>query len=486
MKALLGMITSVILAFCCICFPSCQREEKQGSRYEINAEYREETQSVSGTVKVTFVNTSNATLEVLKFNLYPNAYRKNALYPAVSEELFELSYYAGESYGEITVTSVNGAKTWAVGGADENILTVTLISPLAKNEEITLDLSFVTELAKVEHRLGVGSGVVNLVNFYPRLCKIENGVFLEDESHSFGNPFRSDIANYLVRLTAPSRYEILGVRGEVVKGLESKTKYEFSLKNARDFACVLAEKPQILTTEVVAGKKEVEIEYFSQDLKGGEEILEVAKEAVAYFSESFGSYLYPTLTIIRSKNAIPVFSNTAILFLSENLSEKELLAKVVEGIARQWWGIAVGSDEVEEAWQTESMIAYSAICFFEKHDEYGLTRSSLVRDSLVAYKEYFSVYGSIFGGVDTRMSRSLKAYANAYEYERLSKDKGVIMLDTLRKSVGDKPFFSSMKDYYKANCLGWANPKKLCDAFSKNGLDTEGFFKAFLLGKAVI
>lgn len=486
MKRLLGMLAGVVLVFSCICFPSCKKEEKQRGRYEINAEYREETQSVSGTVKVTFINTSATQLEVLKFNLYPNAYRKNALYPAVGEELQSLAYYAGESYGEITVTSVNGARNWEVGGVDENILTVTLVTPLSKNEGITLDLSFVTELSKVEHRLGVGRRSINLVNFYPRLCAYVDGVFLEDESCPYGNPFRADCADYLIRLTTPSRYEVLGATGEVIKGLESKTKYEFSLKNARDFACALVETSQTLQEKLTIGKEEVEICYFAQDIKDGERILQMAKQAIEYFSETFGSYLYPSLTIVSENNALPSFSSTAFLFLSENLSEREILPALVGGIARQWWGVGVGSDEMEESWQTESFIKYSTICFFEKYAEYGLTRASLVGNSLASYKEYFSVYGSIFGGVDTRMSRPLKAYANAYEYERLSMDKGVVMLDTLRKSVGDKQFFASMKEYYKANRLGFAKPVDVYGAFTKNGLDTEGFFKAFLLGKAVI
>jgi hypothetical protein len=96
------------------------------------------------------------------------------------------------------------------------------------------------------------------------------------------------------------------------------------------------------------------------------------------------------------------------------------------------------------------------------------------------------VYGSIFGGVDTRMSRPIKSYANAYEYERLVGDKGVIMLDTLRKGVGDKAFFECVKEYYNTNRFQFVKPVGVYESFSKNGVDSKGLFQAFLLGKAVI
>lgn len=483
----LSVIACAVVALSCICLPSCKKEQKQGSRYEINAEYREDAQSVSGTVKVVFVNSRDTELEQLKFNLYPNAYRKNALYPAVGEGEREAAYYDGESYGEITVTSVNGAKSWTVEGEDENILTVELVSPLSKKQSVTLDLSFVTELARVEHRLGVGKRAVNLANFYPRLCAYADGEFLEDESNSFGNPFRADCADYLVRLTVPCEYAVLGGVKEVVKGLESKTKYEFEAQNARDFACVLAKNMRTVSAKTtLSGGREISLEYAFHDSQSSEEVLQTAKQATEYFSKTFGAYPYPTLTVVRVGGVLKSSVHTSLICLAENLSEKELLQTLVSAIARQWWGVAVGSDEESEAWQSEAFCKYSALCFFESYPDYGVARSALVGQSTESYRGYFSVYGSVFGGVDTRMSRNLKDFANAYEYERLTSDKGVIMLDTLRKSVGDKRFFESWKSYYESNRFEFVKPIAVYEAFSKNGVDSTGFFQSFLQGKAVI
>ena len=489
MKKLLAtfMISCVLLAG--FCLPSCKKEEKHTGRYEINAEYREEARAVSGTVKVTFYNSYATELDELKFNLYPNAYRKNALYPAVSEGEREMAYYGGESYGEITITSVNGGKGWSIEGVDENILSVSLIKPISKGGEIKLDISFVTELASVEHRLGVGKRAVNLAYFYPRLCVYQDGEFVEDECCPFGLPFRSDCAEYKVSLTAPVEYTALGGgMVEAKKVLESKTKYVFELNKARDFACVLAKDIKISATQTkLPSGKSVELRYASFDSEeGNSKMLQTIQTAMQYLSKLFGEYPYPALSVISTGSSIESLANTGVVFLSDSLSEKERVQATVKEIARQWWGKSVGSDDVNEGWQSEALSEYSAVVFFENYESYGIGRYEFVKKRLEEYRSFFTVYGSVFGGVDTSMNRPLKSYSSGYEYKCITRDKGVVMFDTLRKSVGDRNFFKALKYYYEKNAYSNVKPIAMYESFEKCGVDASGFFQSFVTGKAVI
>ena len=102
------------------------------------------------------------------------------------------------------------------------------------------------------------------------------------------------------------------------------------------------------------------------------------------------------------------------------------------------------------------------------------------------YRSYYDVYGSLLGRADTRMSRHLKDYISDYEYKCLAYDKGVIMWDTLRKSVGDKKFLSALKRYYGANIFKIASVGALVGSFEKTGLDVASFFDSFLQGKAIL
>ena len=80
-------------------FGGCKKEEKVASRYEMNVEFSPQTATVSGTVKLTFTNVYDQEIKALKFQLYPNAYRENAVYKAVSKTYEKAAYYEGESYG---------------------------------------------------------------------------------------------------------------------------------------------------------------------------------------------------------------------------------------------------------------------------------------------------------------------------------------------------------------------------------------------------
>ena len=204
MKKIVGFVLALVGAACALLvFVGCKKTGKVYTRYEITAEYAPENRTLAGTAKVTFENATNNALSVLKFQLYPNAYRRDALYKPVSVAYQGAAYYDGESYGEMVISSVHGSKNWEVMGEDENVLYVYLERALYPNEEVVLDIGFLTKLAAVNHRTGVTKKTVNLGNFYPVLCGVKDGGFMETPYYSDGDPFYSDCADYKIRLTVP-------------------------------------------------------------------------------------------------------------------------------------------------------------------------------------------------------------------------------------------------------------------------------------------
>ena len=132
------------------------------------------------------------------------------------------------------------------------------------------------------------------------------------------------------------------------------------------------------------------------------------------------------------------------------------------------------------------MAEYSSALFFENHPDYGYTREGLAADALEEYRAYYSVYSQVFGDADTRMTRSLGDYLSEYEYRCIAYDKGMVMLDTLRESIGDKKFFEGLKRYYSSYKFKIAQPADLVGCFERTGVDVAGFFDSFLSGKAVL
>ena len=461
----------------------CTKSENVYTRYEITAEYIPENSTLTGAVKVTFENQTDNEISILKFNLYPNAYRKDALYRPVSKAYEKAAYYAGESYGEMVISSVNGSKNWEVMGEDENILYVYLERSLYPGDRVVLDVGFMTKLAAVNHRTGVTKSTVNLGGAFPVLCGIKNGGFYECAYYSDGDPFYADCADYKLSLTLPKEYTAAAT-GEITEErmLESKKVYTMSATNVRDFALVLSENYRVLKTW--AGDTELLYYYYKDE--DAKKTLECAAEGFAYFEESFGEYPYSTYTLAETGFCYGGMEYSALSMLSDELQGAERVRATAHETAHQWWGAVVGSDQTENAWQDEGLAEYSALLFFEEYEKYGVIREDAVTEALREYRSYYDVYGSVLGRTDTSMTRHLKDYLSDYEYRCLAYDKAVVMFDTLRKSVGDKKFFAALKRYYGANLYKMASVDALVWSFEKSGVDVNGFFDSFLQGKAIL
>ena len=461
----------------------CQKNQNGHTMYEITGEYTPENKTFRGSVKLTFENFTDNALDVLKFQLYPNAYRENAIYRPISLAYEKVAYYDGESYGEMVISSVNGGKNWEVMGEDENILYVFLEKSLFPKDKVVLDIGFMTKLANVNHRTGVTKKTVNLGNFFPILCGIQHDGFYETAYYSDGDPFYSDCADYKMTLTVPKEY-VVASTGEITgeRTLESKKVYTMYASNVRDFALSLSENYHIATTK--CNGKLISYYYYADDTPL--ETLETAKEAFAYYEKTFGTYPYSTFALAQTGFCMGGMEYPCFVMISDCLEKKEQAHVIAHETAHQWWYATVGSNQIENAWQDEGLAEYSTVMFFENYEKYGYVREDMVTAALREYRSYYDIYGSVLGRTDTRMSRHLKDYISDYEYRCIAYDKSLVMWDTLRKSVGDKKFTAGLKKYYAHNRFSMTTPEHLIGCFEKVGLDVRGFFESFLEGKAIL
>lgn len=485
MKKITAWICAALVVLLSAAFAGCEKNEKVNTRYEITAEYVPENRTLAGAVKVTFENDTENVLSCLKFLLYPNAYRENALYNPVSSTRKDSAYYNGKNYGEMVISSVNGAKNWEVMGEDENVLCVFLLRPLYPEERVVLDIGFITKVAHVNHLTGVTKKTVNLANFFPILCGIKHGGFVETVYYDKGNPFFLDCADYKLALTLPKEYALVS-SGEIVSEhmLESKKVHTVCAINARNFAVALSTDYQTLTQEIKGTK--LFYSYYADE--NAVQTLELIADCFKYYSEMFGKYPYKTYTVAQTGLALPLDAATAtgLTLFSDKTEKEEKEHALARAVAKQWWGMSVGSDCIENAWQDEGLSEYAAVTFFENRERYGLKREQMMREILTEYRSFYDVYGSVLGRTDTKMTRHLKDYVSEHEYRCISLLKSTVMFDTLRKSVGDKTFFTALRRYYADNRFKIAYPAHLLSAFEAAGTDTSGFFDSFLTGKGIL
>lgn len=476
------LILCLTAAICAVsaCAPKDNREQTE---YDIFAIYDDESCTLKGTAAVNYYNSTENELTDLKFNLYGNAYRQGAAFQPVSQAYKNRAYYAGTNYGNMTISNVEGCSGWNVGGEDENILTVNLLQPVYPEQRVQLTINYTLKLAKINHRTGVTEKTVNLGNFYPILCAYSPEGFIECPYYSCGDPFVSDIADYIVEIDVPETYKVAASGKTVSENVsEGRRKTKFNLQNARDFAMVLSDKFEVVNQETCG----VQVSYYYTSDSNADKSLAAVCESLEYFSETFGAYSYPTLSVVQTGFCYGGMEYPALTMIAEGQSESDNIYTIVHENAHQWWYAMVGNNQLTCGWQDEGLAEYSTLMFFENHPDYGFTRTGIVGPATRSYRAFFSVYNQLNGSVDTTMTRNLSAFTSEYEYTNVAYNKGLILFDTLRGAIGDEKFFSCLKTYFK-NCNGKiASAEDLIAAFAACGTDVEGLFSSFIEGKILI
>lgn len=482
-------ILTLITALCLVSFISmvafgCGTSAQNITFYGIKCQLNGD--EIIGECTVDFYNDTENAFDKLKFNLFANAFRKDAKNKPILEQYKTRAYPNGESYGEMEIKEVflgERKLEFIIEGEDKNILTVNLLEPCFPEERVKVKVCYKIKLANVIARTGVNDSTINLANFYPILCGIEKDAFYECVYYSIGDPYYSDCANYKVEFKCDKKYVVASSGKEVstseVDGVKTCV---YQLNNARSFAIVLSEKFQVKSCEYDG----VNILYYYYDDNSPDASLEVAKESIDYFSKTFGKYPYKTYSVVQTKFVQGGMEFPALVMISDDLSEKENIEVIVHETAHEWWSIGVGNNEIRYGFLDEGLAEYSVVLFYENHAKYGLTRENMVQSAERTFKAFCSVLDHLHKKVDTSMLRALNEYQTEYEYVNIAYIKPVIMYDTLRKTVGEKKFFSALKNYYEKYQFKNATPDDLVGVFEKTGCATNGYFRSFFDGKALI
>ncbi len=480
-------IFSLILAAGCLAaacgLASCGTASGGRTQYDIKGEYHAQERLFTAEMTADIRNPLGRETDELKFQLWPNAYRAEAKFRPVSELFASSAYYDGESYGEIEIKGITGAKSFEICGEDENILSVKLASPLKAGGRASIGISFEVELAKIEHRLGVAACAVNLANFYPILCAAKDGEFCEYVYCPNGDPFVSETADYDVTITLPSSYTLAtGFAAEEGEEIEGKRAYHVRAEGVRDVAFVFAEGMKCVTAE----EGGVEVAYYYASDRDPQRTLEAAAKSLAYFSETFGAYAYPRYAVAETGFVYGGMEYPALSMIANDLSEAELPAVVAHETAHQWWYAMVGSDQYGSAWQDEGLAEFSAALFLGEHPEYATTYRDFVNACERSYRAYFSVTSQLNGETDTTMSRPLPSFSGEYEYRNLVYDKGVILFDRVREVMGERKFFQALRRYCDEYCGKIAAEDDLIRCFERSSGGIGDLFASFLEGRCVI
>lgn len=386
--------------------------------YEFTVQIDYAAQRVAATQRVTLPNTYGQPIKDVLFNV-----------PAANTPgVFDLR--SVEVAGVPMTHTLNGTQ-----------LRVTLPTVLQPERAIVLDLTFVVNVPPLENavsfaaaNLAYTSDALNLGYWYPLLAPYRDG-WVVVPYEPIGDPFASEVADYLATITAPPDVIVVG-GGELDRRGNT---WRYALPRARTFALIASPRYRESTTRFGS------ITYSAFMLPEHESLgtitLETMIRAHHLFSALYGPYPYKSLRLAEvsgpwSMEFSGMFTVGATDIGDYNGTPRNRLIRVTaHEVSHQWWYGVVGDDQVREPWLDEGIARFNELRYYEAYSPQNTPWW------------WASVIGTL------RATRPLNAssadFGDHRSYLTSIYNQGAVFLDDLRTTIGVKAFNAFMRDLYR-------------------------------------
>ncbi len=466
------LILICVLAFIFLSPSSIASLSKHIVNYQIKAELVPDEKVILGSETLIWLNDSEEFISELHFHLYLNAF-KNTLSSFFKESRGSHRGFKAdmENWGYIDVEKIqikDGADLTPTmeyiqpddgNEDDQTVMKVTLPEPIPPQGTITLDIEFYSKLPKVFARSGFYEDFFMVGQWFPKIGVLWNGEWNCHQYH-LNSEFFADYGVYKVEITAPEEF-VVGATGKRIEELENdngtKTYIHYQ-EDIHDFAWTacpdFVEHREQFVMEDPYVDTEMILLIHRTHLNHKERYLSALKHAIEFYSQNYGPYPYPTITLV---DPVPgafgaggmeyptLFTGMTFWWLPEGLRMAEMVT-IHEFGHNYWYGI-IGSNEFEEAWLDEGINSYSEAKAMAGH--YGEEGSMI---DLWGMKVSNNVMqrAQIIGmsRLDPVVKKSWEFY-NFGTYGGNSYMKASLVLLTLENFLGEEVMKKIMKTYFE-------------------------------------
>jgi len=327
-------------------------------------------------------------------------------------------------------------------------LKVPLPQPLAPSNSVTLIINYQLNLPQHGGVLGYDSRQTNLGDWYPFLPYYQAGTgWLVYTPIGLGEHLAYDIADFEVEILPVDPKIALVYSASAQAEGDPQAGYHFQSTMARNFTWSASEKMEVLAG--AAGKVKLFVSVFPEDKAAGEAALKTMGEAVKIYSDLFGTYPHPSLTMVDA-NFFDGMEYDGLIFLDHtyfaNFAENPegyLVTLSAHETAHQWWYGLVANDQAMEPWLDETLATYSELLFYERQ----------YPSEVNWWWNYRVKRFNPTGWVNT----TIYDYAAFRPYVNAVYLRGALFMQDLRQQMGDKEFLAFLKDYATRYRQGWVS-----------------------------
>ena len=181
--------------------------------------------------------------------------------------------------------------------------------------------------------------------------------------------------------------------------------------------------------------------YFPNHADGGEVVLETATQAIALFTELYGTYPFSDYRVAETEFAGGMeFSGLTFLgsvFYDEydGTTRTPLIPLTAHEVAHQWFYGLVGNDQLTEPWLDEAPAEYSAFLYYERY---------LPDDT-----DWWWFYAVDQWAPTGKIDNLVYVFRDNREYVDAVYRRGAQFMNDLRETMGDPAFFGFLKEYQR-------------------------------------
>lgn len=393
----------------------------------VEAELSKDGKLLTVRQRMTLTNREGLALDKLVLRAYANAFASAETSPAASDELFDLCYPKGFSQGGITLEKVLLGGREAQYSFTDTQKTVLALIPQGgwpSGKALNVELAYQLTIPDAAYRFGQSGGVITLGNALILPAVYQNGAWREEPYYPVGDPFISRCMNFNVTLTVPAGYTVAAsayAEPEALK--DGNQKFHFTANAMRDFALSLSRSYR--TAKIVS--QGTQVLGVAQNARHAGELARLGDKALSLYSELYGEYPYPSLTIAQVDFPFGGMEYPGYIMLETEMCRtggQELEIAVAHEVAHQWWYAVVGSDSYYDPWQDEGLAEYSVLDYWERY--YG----EQARDELARVRHGTAMQIQLTKQLTP--GSPIDYYDDSYEYATMAYRRGASLFEALR------------------------------------------------------
>ncbi|MEO8360813.1 MAG: M1 family aminopeptidase, partial [Vicinamibacteria bacterium] len=212
------------------------------------------------------------------------------------------------------------------------------------------------------------------------------------------------------------------------------------------------------------------------------------KSSAQFYTKLFGPMPYSPLSLALVESAVPGgHSPPGLLILQQrpplmggNLKDDPATFYDIFGfflaheMAHQWWGHGVTPRSYRDRWVSEGFAQYAAALW--TRESQGEETFNRVLKKLATWSKRMTAFGPVDLG-----NRVGHIQNNAQAHRAVVYDKGALVLDMVRRLIGDDAFGKSLKRIQSENRFRKIDSETVRRAFEKEGsMDLDGLWEVFV------